>query len=440
MTNTRSIILIGSTGNGKSTLGNVLVNKNGKFEEVFPESGSAISQTRCISEAAHKVRDGLSQILFVTSGRFTKKEIFAYDMLRKYIFDTDIVNYTTIVRTNFPNFRNASKCEEDKELMRRENGELAEIINSCGNRVIHVDNPSVNIDDERRLVFNREDRENSRTKLLSHLAQFQIVYKPANLDYLNSKIGNYMTDIERLQSDLNNVRNLSDEKKRQMQRTINELQEKVAQQARMGTFQVIGKIVDDSCRIVSGSSRDDNQQLKRQTKKAKVKLRLLDPNPDIGDSGKKEVLLEIENDEKAIFNLKVEKFKDYEHGGEKIELKLGLKENASGDRTWNFLGGKSKNGDYVFAMEIYENANPLEKSKYEVCREILIYQKKNKISDEKLAQQMELTLAETEDILYYRIAHFTLDRLLTYANKLFKLEPLMLGIVKSKEREEILKH
>ena len=88
-----------------------------------------------------------------------------------------------------------------------------------------------------------------------------------------------------------------------------------------------------------------------------------------------------------------------------------------------------------------ENATPLEKSKYEVCREILVYQRKKKISDEKLAKQMELTLAETEDILYYRIVHFTLDRLLTYANKLFKSEPLMLGIVKNnRERETIRKH
>ena len=87
-----------------------------------------------------------------------------------------------------------------------------------------------------------------------------------------------------------------------------------------------------------------------------------------------------------------------------------------------------------------ENPTPLEKSKYEVCKEILTYQRKNKISDEKLAQQIGLTLAETEDILYYRITHFTLDRLLTYANKLFKFEPLMLGIVKSREREEIRKH
>ena len=80
-----------------------------------------------------------------------------------------------------------------------------------------------------------------------------------------------------------------------------------------------------------------------------------------------------------------------------------------------------------------ENSTLLEKSKYEVCREVLIYQRKHQISDEELAQQMELTLAETEDILYYRIAYFTLDRLLTYASKLFKLEPLKLGIVKDKK-------
>ncbi|CAG8752888.1 39485_t:CDS:2 [Gigaspora margarita] len=74
-----------------------------------------------------------------------------------------------------------------------------------------------------------------------------------------------------------------------------------------------------------------------------------------------------------------------------------------------------------------ENPTPLEKSKHELCREILLYQRKHKLTDEELAQQMELTLAETEDILYYRIAYFTLDRLMTYANKLFKLEPLTVG-------------
>jgi predicted XRE-type DNA-binding protein len=79
-----------------------------------------------------------------------------------------------------------------------------------------------------------------------------------------------------------------------------------------------------------------------------------------------------------------------------------------------------------------KNATPLQKSKHELCREILIYQRKHKLTDKKLAEQMELTLAETEDILHYRIDYFTLDRLMTYANKLFKTEPLMIGIVKDK--------
>jgi hypothetical protein len=193
-----------------------------------------------IAEAVRKVRDGLSQILFVTSGRFTEKEIEAYKVLKEYIFDANIVNYTTIVRTNFPNFRNYNKCEEDKSLMVRENNSIYDIVTSCGNRVIHVDNPSMNIDDELERTLSKRKREDSRNKLLSHLAQFQIPYKPSNLDYLNSKINGYMTDIERLQNNLSDVRSLSEEQKKQMQRTINELQEKVAQQVRMGPIQRFG--------------------------------------------------------------------------------------------------------------------------------------------------------------------------------------------------------
>jgi predicted XRE-type DNA-binding protein len=81
-----------------------------------------------------------------------------------------------------------------------------------------------------------------------------------------------------------------------------------------------------------------------------------------------------------------------------------------------------------------ENPTPLQKSKHELCREILIYQRRHKLTDKELAEQMELTLAETEDILHYRIDYFTLDRLMTYANKLFTTEPLTIGIIK-KDKE-----
>ena len=80
-----------------------------------------------------------------------------------------------------------------------------------------------------------------------------------------------------------------------------------------------------------------------------------------------------------------------------------------------------------------ENPTPLEKSKHEICREILLYQQENKLTDGELAEKMELTLAETEDILYYRITYFTLDRLVSYASKLFQLEPITIGIIRDKE-------
>src|SRR5205085_10773149 len=152
----RNIILIGRTGGGKSTLGNVLVNKNGEFEPVFKESGRSISKTKTIKEelveidierdGSEKVKyriidtigvgdtkltpqgvlmrlaeiadrvkkEGLNQILFVTQGRFTKDEIEAYDLLSSIIFDKEVLKYTTVVRTNFPEFYDGDECEEDR--------------------------------------------------------------------------------------------------------------------------------------------------------------------------------------------------------------------------------------------------------------------------------------------------------------------------------------
>jgi putative ribosome biogenesis GTPase RsgA len=42
----KNILLVGATGNGISTLGNVLVNENGNFEEVFETSSRSSSTTK----------------------------------------------------------------------------------------------------------------------------------------------------------------------------------------------------------------------------------------------------------------------------------------------------------------------------------------------------------------------------------------------------------
>jgi len=66
-----------------------------------------------------------------------------------------------------------------------------------------------------------------------------------------------------------------------------------------------------------------------------------------------------------------------------------------------------------------ENPTPLEQAKYEVCQKVIRYKRNNKLTTEKLAQKIQLSQAETEDILYCRIDYFTLDRLMDYTNKLF---------------------
>lgn len=70
-------------------------------------------------------------------------------------------------------------------------------------------------------------------------------------------------------------------------------------------------------------------------------------------------------------------------------------------------------------MALPKNATPLERSKYSLCKKILAYGQDNNLTTEELAQQINLTVPEAEDILFARINKFTLDRLVYYATNLF---------------------
>nr|CAG8513759.1 9406_t:CDS:2 [Entrophospora candida] len=227
----RTILLIGRTGNGKSALANVISNTEG-----FKESSGSTSETRNVNireflidgesfklidtvglgdtklttqqvlyklaEAAHSIKNGLNQILFVTSGRFTKEEVESYNLLRSVIFDDNVIKYTTIVRTNFPEF---------------------EDVNKACRKVLHLDNPPLI---GRAKETNRTTRNESRKRILLHLSACREVYRPENLDQLNERIGNYMTEKEMLEKLVGSM----EEELRIQQEKIARQQEEMARQ------------------------------------------------------------------------------------------------------------------------------------------------------------------------------------------------------------------
>ncbi|CAG8670574.1 5381_t:CDS:2, partial [Cetraspora pellucida] len=59
--------------------------------------------------------------------------------------------------------------------------------------------------------------------------------------------------------------------------------------------------------------------------------------------------------------------------------------------------------------DLPENPTPLQVAKFEICQEILGYKLKNNLTRQQVAAKMDLSKAETEDVLFCCIEKFTLD-------------------------------
>ncbi|CAG8481882.1 863_t:CDS:2 [Cetraspora pellucida] len=164
---TKTILLIGSSGRGKSTLANVITG----IENKFKESGASvigIGDTKLkkeevldkTAEAVYLAKDGISQVFFVISKKFDQSEMANFNLLKAIIFDQEVVNHTTIVRTRFEKFKDPEKCQEDIDSMVGGGNKLSEIIESCQRRVIYVDNPSLNlVSDKNENEVGKKERE-----------------------------------------------------------------------------------------------------------------------------------------------------------------------------------------------------------------------------------------------------------------------------------------
>lgn len=252
----RNILLIGRTGSGKSTLANVL-SETSEFKE-SDSSGSTtkeietkefkaslgeneniiyrvLSQKEVIIRIAEVCKilknDGLYQILFVTKGKFTNEELEAYNVLRRVIFEEEITNYTTIIRTDFKSFKVEEKCKEETNLLGKTSPNLDEIVRVCKG-IIYVDNPSTSENDEDYETLseiNKRRRECSRKKILDHSSAKCGNYTPISLEKLGERVNSYMTEKELLEEKLKELEGKSTKEREKAEKRMKELEKKISE-------------------------------------------------------------------------------------------------------------------------------------------------------------------------------------------------------------------
>lgn len=67
-----------------------------------------------------------------------------------------------------------------------------------------------------------------------------------------------------------------------------------------------------------------------------------------------------------------------------------------------------------------ENTSPVEKTKYDLCEQFIIYHREEGITQTKMAERLEVTESRVSEILHYHIERFTIDKLLAL---LIKIRP-----------------
>ncbi|WNE40986.1 MAG: hypothetical protein mread185_000443 [Mycoplasmataceae bacterium] len=153
---------------------------------------------------------GINKIFLVTKNRIIENGFLNIEnLLKKEIFDENVFRFVTLVRTNFPNFD--SKKEESRLKITKDREEVLRIIPSV-ERIIHLDNPPIDVDNELEFKLNKEKRIKSREVLLNYLENFTIPYKPKLLGGFDRDVFAFESiskdifkTVDRIENNLNNL-------------------------------------------------------------------------------------------------------------------------------------------------------------------------------------------------------------------------------------------
>ena len=238
-----TVILAGVSGNGKSTLGNVLAGRKPEeslFEEVEGcregtknvcqkivqvQHGREIITLRIVDTVGfgdgnlskHEVilrltkvsnycKNGVNQLFFVTQGRLSTQEQEAWRTVQETIFDEELIDYTTIVRTHVPPKRLEMKSwiKEQTDDLCKGKCDLAAIFKKVcsAERIFFVDNPG-----EYSTIQEWELLRERTKDLLRHLLDScEKRYTPQRLELFNHRMGGLADKVESQEREIEKLR------------------------------------------------------------------------------------------------------------------------------------------------------------------------------------------------------------------------------------------